>query len=83
MNGDQKSTDPGLSVAERKALRAQEAQEAIAHQKEAQKAFRENRERLREERGRQRRGRCSIRPQNFRTTHQSKTFDFLREFATR
>jgi DNA-directed RNA polymerase alpha subunit len=50
MNGDQKSTDPGLSVAERKALRAQEAQEAIADQKEAQKAFRENRERLREER---------------------------------
>jgi DNA-directed RNA polymerase alpha subunit len=50
MNGDQKSTDPGLSVAERKALRAQEAQEAIPDQKEAQKAFRENRERLREER---------------------------------
>jgi len=50
MNGDQKSTDPNLSVAERKALRAQGAQEAIADQKEAQKAFRENRERLREER---------------------------------
>jgi hypothetical protein len=45
-----KSTDPGLSAAERKALRAQEAQEAITVHEDAQKAFHENRERLREER---------------------------------
>ena len=47
---DEKSTDPGLSAAERKALRVREAQEAIADHEEAQTAFRENRERLRKER---------------------------------
>jgi hypothetical protein len=50
MSGDEKSTGPGLSIAERKALRVQEAQEAIADHEDAQKAFHENRERLREER---------------------------------
>ena len=45
-----KSTDPGLSAAERKTLRGHEAQEAIADHESAQKAFHENRERLREER---------------------------------
>jgi hypothetical protein len=45
-----KSTDPGLSAAERKTLRGHEAQEAISDHKAAQKAFHENRERLREER---------------------------------
>jgi hypothetical protein len=45
-----KSTDPGLSAAERKTLRAHEAQEAIADHEYAHKAFHENRERLREER---------------------------------
>jgi DNA-directed RNA polymerase alpha subunit len=50
MIDDKKSTDPGLSAAERKALRGHEAQEAIADHQSAQKAFHENRERLREER---------------------------------
>jgi DNA-directed RNA polymerase alpha subunit len=49
MGGHEKSTDPGLSAAERKSLRSREAEEAIAEQS-AQKAFHENRERLREER---------------------------------
>jgi DNA-directed RNA polymerase alpha subunit len=50
MSGDEKSTDPCLSAAERRALRVQEAQEAIANHEEAQTAFHENRERLRKER---------------------------------
>ena len=49
MNSDAKSTDPGLSAAERKTLRSREAEEAIAEHEGAQKAFHENRERLREE----------------------------------
>jgi DNA-directed RNA polymerase alpha subunit len=44
---DKKCTDPGLTVAERKTLRSNEAQEAIADQAGARKAFHENRERLR------------------------------------
>jgi DNA-directed RNA polymerase alpha subunit len=43
----EKSTSPGLSANERKALRVQEAQEAIADHEDAQQAFNENRERLR------------------------------------
>ena len=50
MSDDKKSTDPGLSAAERKTLRGHEAQEAIADHEAAQKAFNKNRERLREER---------------------------------
>jgi DNA-directed RNA polymerase alpha subunit len=50
MSDDKKSTDPGLSAAERKTLRGREAQEAIADHEAAQKAFHQNRERLREER---------------------------------
>ena len=50
MSDNEKSTDPGLSVAERKALRSREAQEAISDHESVQKAFDENRERLREER---------------------------------
>jgi hypothetical protein len=50
MIDDKKSTDPGLSAAERKTLRGREAQEAAADHEAAQKAFHENRERLREER---------------------------------
>jgi DNA-directed RNA polymerase alpha subunit len=50
MIDNKKSTDPGLSAAERKELREREAQEAIADHEEAQRAFHENRERLREER---------------------------------
>jgi hypothetical protein len=50
MSGNEKSTDPGLSAAERKTLRSREAEEAIAEHESAQKAFHENRERLREER---------------------------------
>ena len=47
---DKRSTDPGLSAAERKTLRSHEAQEATADHPEAQKAFHENHERLRGER---------------------------------
>ena len=50
MRGKEKSTDPGLSAAVRKNLRAREAQEAIADHLDAQNAFQENRERLRAER---------------------------------
>jgi hypothetical protein len=50
MGGHEKSTDPGLSAAERKSLRSREAEEAIAEHESAQKAFHENRERLPEER---------------------------------
>lgn len=50
MSGKERSTDPGLSAAERKNLRAREAQEAIADHYDARKAFHENRERLRGER---------------------------------
>jgi DNA-directed RNA polymerase alpha subunit len=50
MSRKEKSTDPGLSAAERKELRDREAQEAIAEHEDAQKAFHENRERLRGER---------------------------------
>ena len=47
---DKKSTDPGLSAAERKELRGREAKEAIADHEEAQRAIHENHERLRTER---------------------------------
>ena len=50
MSGNEKSTDAGRSAAERKALRVEEAQEAIADHEEARTAFHENRERLRKER---------------------------------
>jgi DNA-directed RNA polymerase alpha subunit len=50
MSGEEKSTDPGLSAAERRALRGREAKEAIADHEEAQRAFHGNRERPRDER---------------------------------
>ena len=50
MSGDEKSTDQGLTAAERKELRSREAKEAVADHTAAQQAFQENRERLREER---------------------------------
>jgi DNA-directed RNA polymerase alpha subunit len=50
MIDNKKSTDPGLSAAERKTLRGHKAQEVIADHEGAQKVFHENRERLREER---------------------------------
>ena len=50
MIDDKKSTDPGLSAAERKELRGREAKEAIADHEEARRAVHTNRERLREER---------------------------------
>ena len=51
MSGNEKSTDAGLSAAERKELRGREAKkEAVADHEAAQQAFHENRERLREER---------------------------------
>jgi DNA-directed RNA polymerase alpha subunit len=50
MTGNEKSTDRGLSLAERKALRAREAQEAISDHEDAQRALHGNRERLPTER---------------------------------
>jgi hypothetical protein len=50
MIDDKKSTSPSLSAAEREALRSRDAQEAISDHEKAQKAFQENRERLRHER---------------------------------
>jgi DNA-directed RNA polymerase alpha subunit len=50
MSGIRKSTDPGLTIAERKSLRASEAQEAMSDHDDAQRALHENRERLREAR---------------------------------
>src|SRR5258705_10934847 len=50
MSENEKSTDPGLSAAERKELRGREAKEAVADHEAAQQAFHETRQRLREER---------------------------------
>ena len=50
MTGIKKSTDAGLSNAERKDLRGREAKEAIADHEKAQRALLGNLERLREER---------------------------------
>jgi DNA-directed RNA polymerase alpha subunit len=50
MSGIRKSTDPGLTNAERKSLRESEAQEAMSDHDDAEKAFHENRERLRKAR---------------------------------
>jgi DNA-directed RNA polymerase alpha subunit len=50
MSGIRKSTDAGLTNAERKSLRESEAQEAMSDHDDAEKAFHENRERLREAR---------------------------------
>jgi DNA-directed RNA polymerase alpha subunit len=47
---NEKSTDPGLSPAERKELRSREAKEAIADHEAGQRALHSNRERLRAER---------------------------------
>ena len=50
MSGIRKSTDAGLTNAERKSLRESEAREAMSDHDNADKAFHENRERLREAR---------------------------------
>jgi DNA-directed RNA polymerase alpha subunit len=50
MTSGKKSTDPGLSAAERQELRSREAKEAAADHEKAQQAFHENLERLRAER---------------------------------
>jgi len=50
MSDNKKSSNPGLSAAERKTLRNREAREAIADHEEAQRALHGNLERLREER---------------------------------
>jgi hypothetical protein len=50
MIGKEKSTDPGLSAAERKALRGAEAKDAMTEHEDAQQSFHENRKRLRAER---------------------------------
>lgn len=46
----EKSTDPGLSTAERKVLRGAEAKDAMTEHEDAQQSFHENRKRLRAER---------------------------------
>jgi DNA-directed RNA polymerase alpha subunit len=50
MTGVKKSTDPGLSNAERKEIRGREAKEAVADHEDAQRSLHENHERLRAER---------------------------------
>jgi DNA-directed RNA polymerase alpha subunit len=50
MSTIRKSTDPGLTNAERKSLRESEAREAMSDHDDAEKAFHDNRERLREAR---------------------------------
>jgi DNA-directed RNA polymerase alpha subunit len=50
MSSIRKSTDAGLTNAERKILRESEAREAMSDHDNAEKAFHENRERLREAR---------------------------------
>jgi DNA-directed RNA polymerase alpha subunit len=50
MTDVRKSTDAGLTAAERKSLRESEAQEAMSDHNDAEKAFHENRERLRKAR---------------------------------
>jgi len=50
MSDVRKSTDAGLTNAERKSLRQSEAQEAMSDHDDAEKAFHENRERLRKAR---------------------------------
>jgi DNA-directed RNA polymerase alpha subunit len=50
MIGNEKSTDPGLSAAERKKLRGREAKEAIADLEQGRRALQDNLERLRAER---------------------------------
>ena len=47
MSGIRKSTDAGLTNAERKSLRESEAKEAMSDHDDAEKAFHANRERLR------------------------------------
>ena len=85
MSADEKSTDPGLSAAERKALRSREAQEAITDHKKSQEAFDANRERLRQERlAREAAAGPMLYPApSFQTIRLSKTSAFLREFGTR
>jgi hypothetical protein len=50
MSDVRKSTDAGLTNAERKSLRESEAQEAMSDRDDAEKAFHEKRERLRKAR---------------------------------
>ena len=50
MTANEKSTDPGLTAAERKKLRGREAEEAIADHEAAQRALYGNHDRLRAER---------------------------------
>jgi hypothetical protein len=50
MSDKEKSTDPGLTTAERKSLRSREAKEAIDDHEETQNALHRNMERLRTER---------------------------------
>jgi DNA-directed RNA polymerase alpha subunit len=50
MIGKEKSTDPGLSAAERRAFRGAEAKEAMTEHEAALQSFHGNRERLRAER---------------------------------
>ena len=83
MTDDEKSADPGLSAAERKTLRIREAQEAISKRPRWRSMQIENACVKPAWRGKQWRGRCSIRPQSFRTSPSLRTFDFLRGSGTR
>ena len=85
MSDNEKSTDPGLSAAERKELRSREAKEAVADHEEAQQASMQTvnacgqsvwHERLS-------RGRCYILHRNFPTILPSKMSDFPRGSGTR
>jgi hypothetical protein len=85
MSDEKRSTDPGLSAAERKELRGREAKEAIADHEGAQRALHGNLDRLRAERlgpVRRPRGRCFILQQSFRTIRQSIASDFQRGSGT-
>jgi hypothetical protein len=85
MIDDKKSTDRGLSAAERKDLRGREAKEAIADHEEAQRVLHGNLERLREERlAREAAAGPMLYPApELQTTHPSKTSDFPRGSGTR
>ena len=74
MSGNEKSTDPGLSAAERKTLRSREAEEPIAgRMKELRRHFMKSASGCEKNvsGGKQRRGRCFIQPQ-------SSTSDFTK-----
>jgi hypothetical protein len=85
MSGARKSTDAGLTNAERKSLRDSEAREAMSDRDDAERVFHENRERLREGRlAREAAAGPMLYPApGFRMKRQSATSDFQQEARTR